>query len=125
MATNLRFQFGHSIFLSYLVVALIGAFIAVVYWVGINVAYSKLFRSEDPAVSVQTATPMPTVQPQLTTTPTPQPTQQPQQLETATGSNAMPARQAHAQHPRRKAVAPNYTEDILLGRKKGPPVNEK
>lgn len=123
MSINLRFQFGDSGLLSYIVVTFIGASIAVVYWVGINIAYSRMFHPEEPIVSGPATTHAPTTPPQTTTTPTPQRTPQPQQAETTPSSNVQPTNKSRPKSRRRRTPPPDDGEDILLGRKKGPEVH--
>lgn len=82
------------------------------------------YRQQPPASiqdqpATQAAPPAPT--PQTTATPTPQPLR----AEAAPSSSPQPANKPRTKRPNRKASPPNYTEDILLGRKKGPPANER
>jgi outer membrane biosynthesis protein TonB len=119
-AVRLHTKRGGLGVLSYIVVALLGATLAVIYWAAINRVYARMFRVQ--AASTQVTPSALTAQPPPTTTPLPQPTPQPRQTESAKIDNSQPAHQAQSQRTRRKKPTPNDTEDILLGRKKGPSV---
>lgn len=106
-ALRLHKKRGGSGVFSYIVVAFLGATLAVIYWAAINGVYSRMFRAQ--LLPTQPAQPEPTPESHSAMTPTPTTTTQSmpqlQQTEEATSSNAQPVQQSRSKPSRRRATA--------------------
>jgi len=103
-----RARFGASTIVSYIIVAMIGVALSMIYWGAINKAYWKLFQSQETANAESAPT---SPDGEAARLPTPQ-------HATTEGASSNEGQRTNKPQQRRRSPPPDDGADILLGKKR-------